>query len=187
MEAVQLIADGKAPRVPQSEEGATYEGIQRKENAEVFISTQLRISEFTLPTFEQLSVYHFLNERMISKPPAPSLPKSATDGEKCFYCLCDLRSSTCALRIPRSLGISLLELYITGSEVTIKSLEPGQRLMDRYVQGAQCFARHVTVLRGVAHESRLPLVLPLLVRRVCVLGTRGQLKDFRYTWPAEGF
>lgn len=49
MEAVQLIADGKAPRIPQSEEGATYEGIQKKENAKVFISTQLRISEFTVP------------------------------------------------------------------------------------------------------------------------------------------
>lgn len=41
MEAVQLIADGKAPRIPQPEEGATYEGIQKKENAEVFIPTQL--------------------------------------------------------------------------------------------------------------------------------------------------
>nr|XP_056703525.1 mitochondrial 10-formyltetrahydrofolate dehydrogenase [Euleptes europaea] len=35
VEAVQLIADGKAPHNPQSEEGATYEGIQRKENAEI--------------------------------------------------------------------------------------------------------------------------------------------------------
>ncbi|CAO2581267.1 Mitochondrial 10-formyltetrahydrofolate dehydrogenase [Lemmus lemmus] len=35
VEAVQLIADGKAPRIPQPEEGATYEGIQRKENAEI--------------------------------------------------------------------------------------------------------------------------------------------------------
>uniref|UniRef100_A0A452UWT1 formyltetrahydrofolate dehydrogenase n=1 Tax=Ursus maritimus TaxID=29073 RepID=A0A452UWT1_URSMA len=35
VEAVQLIADGKAPRIPQREEGATYEGIQKKENAEV--------------------------------------------------------------------------------------------------------------------------------------------------------
>ncbi|XP_053441733.1 mitochondrial 10-formyltetrahydrofolate dehydrogenase isoform X2 [Nycticebus coucang] len=35
VEAVQLIADGKAPRVPQPEEGATYEGIQKKENAEI--------------------------------------------------------------------------------------------------------------------------------------------------------
>nr|XP_011767298.2 LOW QUALITY PROTEIN: mitochondrial 10-formyltetrahydrofolate dehydrogenase [Macaca nemestrina] len=35
VEAVQLIADGKAPRIPQPEEGATYEGIQKKENAEI--------------------------------------------------------------------------------------------------------------------------------------------------------
>ncbi|XP_077655165.1 mitochondrial 10-formyltetrahydrofolate dehydrogenase [Urocitellus parryii] len=35
VEAVQLIADGKAPRVPQPQEGATYEGIQKKENAEI--------------------------------------------------------------------------------------------------------------------------------------------------------
>lgn len=35
VEAVQLIANGKAPRIPQPEEGATYEGIQRKENAQV--------------------------------------------------------------------------------------------------------------------------------------------------------
>ncbi|XP_011385255.1 mitochondrial 10-formyltetrahydrofolate dehydrogenase [Pteropus vampyrus] len=35
VEAVQLIADGKALRIPQTEEGATYEGIQKKENAEI--------------------------------------------------------------------------------------------------------------------------------------------------------
>ncbi|KAM4881705.1 mitochondrial 10-formyltetrahydrofolate dehydrogenase isoform 2-T2 [Thomomys bottae] len=35
VEAVQLIADGEAPRIPQPEEGATYEGIQKKENAEI--------------------------------------------------------------------------------------------------------------------------------------------------------
>ncbi|XP_064422401.1 cytosolic 10-formyltetrahydrofolate dehydrogenase [Latimeria chalumnae] len=35
VEAVQLIARGKAPRIPQSEEGATYEGIQKKENAKI--------------------------------------------------------------------------------------------------------------------------------------------------------
>ncbi|XP_055483774.1 mitochondrial 10-formyltetrahydrofolate dehydrogenase isoform X2 [Psammomys obesus] len=35
VEAVQLIADGKAPRIPQPEEGATYEGIQKKKNAEI--------------------------------------------------------------------------------------------------------------------------------------------------------
>ncbi|KAF2982127.1 hypothetical protein EK904_012895 [Melospiza melodia maxima] len=35
VEAVHLIANGKAPRIPQPEEGATYERIQKKENAEV--------------------------------------------------------------------------------------------------------------------------------------------------------
>ncbi|XP_047431119.1 mitochondrial 10-formyltetrahydrofolate dehydrogenase [Mugil cephalus] len=35
VESVQLIADGKAPRVPQTEEGASYEGIQKKSNAKV--------------------------------------------------------------------------------------------------------------------------------------------------------
>ncbi|KAM9673302.1 mitochondrial 10-formyltetrahydrofolate dehydrogenase [Trichechus inunguis] len=35
VEAVQLIANGKAPHTPQPEEGATYEGIQKKENAEI--------------------------------------------------------------------------------------------------------------------------------------------------------
>ncbi|XP_051544516.1 mitochondrial 10-formyltetrahydrofolate dehydrogenase isoform X1 [Myxocyprinus asiaticus] len=35
VEAVQLIADGKAPKIPQSEEGASYEGIQKKSNAKV--------------------------------------------------------------------------------------------------------------------------------------------------------
>ncbi|XP_072309496.1 mitochondrial 10-formyltetrahydrofolate dehydrogenase [Eucyclogobius newberryi] len=38
VESVQLIADGKAPRVPQPEEGATYEGIQKKSNAKVNMS-----------------------------------------------------------------------------------------------------------------------------------------------------
>lgn len=52
-------------------------------------------------------------------------------------------------------------------------------------KGPSVFFRHVTFVRGITHESRLPLVLPLLVRRVCVLGTRDQLKDFRYTWPAK--
>ncbi|KAJ8245531.1 hypothetical protein GJAV_G00271730 [Gymnothorax javanicus] len=35
VEAVQLIADGKAPRVPQPEEGASYEGIQKRSNSKV--------------------------------------------------------------------------------------------------------------------------------------------------------
>ncbi|KAK9525288.1 hypothetical protein VZT92_016012 [Zoarces viviparus] len=35
VESVQLIADGKAPRIPQTEEGASYEGIQKKSNSKV--------------------------------------------------------------------------------------------------------------------------------------------------------
>lgn len=35
VESVQLIADGKAARIPQPEEGASYEGIQKKSNAKV--------------------------------------------------------------------------------------------------------------------------------------------------------
>lgn len=35
VESVQLVADGKAPRIPQPEEGASYEGIQKKSNAKV--------------------------------------------------------------------------------------------------------------------------------------------------------
>ncbi|XP_066561352.1 mitochondrial 10-formyltetrahydrofolate dehydrogenase [Amia ocellicauda] len=38
VEAVQLIADGKAPRIPQSEEGASYEGIQKKSNSKVSLN-----------------------------------------------------------------------------------------------------------------------------------------------------
>uniref|UniRef100_A0A9L0SH69 10-formyltetrahydrofolate dehydrogenase n=1 Tax=Equus caballus TaxID=9796 RepID=A0A9L0SH69_HORSE len=33
VQAVRLIAEGRAPRLPQPEEGATYEGIQKKETA----------------------------------------------------------------------------------------------------------------------------------------------------------
>lgn len=35
VQAVKMIAEGKAPRLPQPEAGATYEGIQKKENAKV--------------------------------------------------------------------------------------------------------------------------------------------------------
>lgn len=38
VQAVRLIAEGKAPRLPQPEEGATYEGIQKKETARVSAS-----------------------------------------------------------------------------------------------------------------------------------------------------
>lgn len=32
---MKLIAEGRAPRLPQPEDGATYEGIQKKETAQV--------------------------------------------------------------------------------------------------------------------------------------------------------
>ncbi|XP_075406906.1 cytosolic 10-formyltetrahydrofolate dehydrogenase isoform X2 [Tenrec ecaudatus] len=35
VQAVRLIAEGRAPRIPQPEEGATYEGIQKKEMAKI--------------------------------------------------------------------------------------------------------------------------------------------------------
>ena len=35
VQAVRLIAEGTAPRRPQPEEGATYEGVQKKETAMV--------------------------------------------------------------------------------------------------------------------------------------------------------
>ncbi|XP_004692252.1 PREDICTED: cytosolic 10-formyltetrahydrofolate dehydrogenase [Condylura cristata] len=35
VQAVRLIAEGRAPRLPQPEEGATYEGIQKKETAKI--------------------------------------------------------------------------------------------------------------------------------------------------------
>ncbi|XP_077449987.1 mitochondrial 10-formyltetrahydrofolate dehydrogenase isoform X2 [Stigmatopora argus] len=35
VKSVQLVADGKAPRIPQPEEGASYEGIQKKANAKI--------------------------------------------------------------------------------------------------------------------------------------------------------
>lgn len=35
VDAVKLIADGKAPKIKQPEEGATYECIQKKDNAKV--------------------------------------------------------------------------------------------------------------------------------------------------------
>uniref|UniRef100_A0A2I3T867 10-formyltetrahydrofolate dehydrogenase n=2 Tax=Pan TaxID=9596 RepID=A0A2I3T867_PANTR len=61
VEAVQLIADGKAPRIPQPEEGATYEGIQKKENAEVFIYQLNNMSQSSWPsTLQQFPTYYDL-------------------------------------------------------------------------------------------------------------------------------
>lgn len=35
---MQLIADGKAPKIVQTEEGATYDAMMRKDNAEVSVA-----------------------------------------------------------------------------------------------------------------------------------------------------
>ena len=44
MEAVDLISDGKAPKIPQPEEGATYDKIwKKKEVAKVCIIKMLPI------------------------------------------------------------------------------------------------------------------------------------------------
>lgn len=57
---MQLIADGKAPRVPQSEEGASYEGIQKKSNAKVsycMMSFKNHLTmKFTFLAFIEISV-----------------------------------------------------------------------------------------------------------------------------------
>lgn len=48
VESVQLIADGKAPRTPQPEEGASYEGIQKKSNAKVNVRQQSEIRHYII-------------------------------------------------------------------------------------------------------------------------------------------
>lgn len=48
VEAVKLIAEGKAPRITQPEEGATYECIQKKDNVKV-IQTEILQLIFNQP------------------------------------------------------------------------------------------------------------------------------------------
>uniref|UniRef100_A0A8C7WFG2 10-formyltetrahydrofolate dehydrogenase n=1 Tax=Oncorhynchus mykiss TaxID=8022 RepID=A0A8C7WFG2_ONCMY len=55
VESVQLIADGKAPRVPQTEEGASYEGIQKKSNSKVRLSRPDLICQST-PSGQPLEI-----------------------------------------------------------------------------------------------------------------------------------
>lgn len=43
VEAVKLIEEGKAPRITQPEEGATYECIQKKDNAKVMQTSVLEL------------------------------------------------------------------------------------------------------------------------------------------------
>lgn len=50
VEAVKLIAEGKAPRISQPEEGATYECIQKKDNAKVAENVpEATVSSFLSP------------------------------------------------------------------------------------------------------------------------------------------
>lgn len=42
VDAVRLIAEGKAPRITQPQEGATYECIQKKDNAKVIYNITSR-------------------------------------------------------------------------------------------------------------------------------------------------
>uniref|UniRef100_A0A8C2QGQ5 10-formyltetrahydrofolate dehydrogenase n=1 Tax=Cricetulus griseus TaxID=10029 RepID=A0A8C2QGQ5_CRIGR len=56
VEAVQLIADGKAPRIPQPEEGASYEGIRKKENAEMVTFYGSSLLTSSVPAGEPLDI-----------------------------------------------------------------------------------------------------------------------------------
>ncbi|KAG8138233.1 putative 10-formyltetrahydrofolate dehydrogenase protein [Naja naja] len=56
IEAVQLIADGQAPRIPQPEEGASYEGIQKKENAKMVTFYGSSILDGLTPSGEELEI-----------------------------------------------------------------------------------------------------------------------------------
>lgn len=67
----------------------------------------------------------------------------------------------------------------------IKSLSLGRDKWTGINERPNVFFQCVTLQECITHELRLPLVLPLLVRRVCVLGTHDQLKEFRYMWPAQ--
>ena len=56
MEAVDLISDGKAPKIPQPEEGATYDKIwKKKEVAKVCIIKMLLIIYFHEELFHAVS------------------------------------------------------------------------------------------------------------------------------------
>lgn len=56
---MQLIADGKAPRVPQTEEGASYEGIQKKSNAKVRVLTPNSCPKSDTVSCDMNMLWHF--------------------------------------------------------------------------------------------------------------------------------
>ena len=63
MEAVDLISDGKAPKIPQPEEGATYDKIwKKKEVAKVCIINMLLIIYFHEELFQAVtsSIYCYI-------------------------------------------------------------------------------------------------------------------------------
>uniref|UniRef100_A0A8C1V3N7 10-formyltetrahydrofolate dehydrogenase n=1 Tax=Cyprinus carpio TaxID=7962 RepID=A0A8C1V3N7_CYPCA len=76
VEAVQLIADGKAPKIPQSEEGASYEGIQKKSNAKVNMAQPAEVIHNWIRGHDKVpgawvvidGKVHFLNNSLGSVP-----------------------------------------------------------------------------------------------------------------------
>ncbi len=106
VEAVQLVADGKAPKIPQSEEGASYEGIQKKSNAKV------RHKD------------NYVNRSKLSLG-FSKVSKEGPGSEDHFICLC--------LSFSRWIWLSQQRSSITGSVVMIKFQVPGLSLMERCI------------------------------------------------------
>ncbi|XP_063783831.1 mitochondrial 10-formyltetrahydrofolate dehydrogenase [Pseudophryne corroboree] len=67
VEAVQLIADGKAPRIDQPEDGATYEGIQKKENAKICWDNSAKAIHNWIRGHDKVpGAWTFINEQMVT-------------------------------------------------------------------------------------------------------------------------
>ncbi|XP_075810672.1 mitochondrial 10-formyltetrahydrofolate dehydrogenase isoform X2 [Microtus pennsylvanicus] len=82
VEAVQLIADGKAPRVPQPEEGATYEGIQRKENAKISWDQPAEVLHNWIRGHDKVpGAWAEINGQMVTFYGSSLLTSSLPDGE----------------------------------------------------------------------------------------------------------
>lgn len=111
VDAVRLIAEGKAPRIIQPQEGATYECIQKKDNSKVKCK-MIHLSPFpNTAGSDQMSTYF---------KAVHSFRLNATE---------DIMMTDCL--VCRSTGTSRLKLYTTGSEATTKCPVPGPRSMDR--------------------------------------------------------
>ncbi|XP_066119503.1 mitochondrial 10-formyltetrahydrofolate dehydrogenase [Saccopteryx bilineata] len=82
VEAVQLIADGKAPRIPQPEEGATYEGIQKKENAEISWNQSAEVLHNWIRGHDKVpGAWTEINEQMVTFYGSSLLKSSVPPGE----------------------------------------------------------------------------------------------------------